>query len=125
MREALAFEPEIDTDQDEGDLYEVRIRRPHKKSDENSNDSEEDFRVKGKSERRGPRLLLDDALIMVKQHSLLYSSLPTYKLLNLKKRKRKSQVMVQVLQKRRMEILIQMRSFLILKPINSPCWQVC
>ena len=67
MREALAFDPDLDSDDDEVDIYEVRRKKKHRKAESGGgkSSSEDEFHCKEKGERKGPRLLLDDALIMV------------------------------------------------------------
>ena len=64
MREALQWDPDVDSEQDEGDYYEIRMTKRSK--DEMSKEGDDDEFVQPKErERKVPRLLLDDALIMV------------------------------------------------------------
>lgn len=69
MREALASDSDIDTDQDDNDMFVVRDRSSssHRKvtKEEYSDDCYVDKGEYHARERKGPRLLLDDALIMV------------------------------------------------------------
>lgn len=64
MREALQFDPEVESEQDEGDYIEVHHHK-HNKETENTVVSDDEFVQKKEKDRKGPRLLLDDALIMV------------------------------------------------------------
>lgn len=67
MREALASDSDIDTDLDDNDVFIVRDRPTHRKvnKEEYSDDCYVDKGEYHSRERKGPRLLLDDALIMV------------------------------------------------------------
>lgn len=66
VREALEFDPEDDSEQSEVEEYRVHHKKHHKSEGKKKDD---DFSISGYKQThsvpRGPRLLLDDALIMV------------------------------------------------------------
>ena len=66
LREALEFDPEDDSDQSEVEEYRVYHKKHHKSEGKKKDD---DFSISAYKQThtipRGPRLLLDDALIMV------------------------------------------------------------